>query len=98
MDPQYKGYVYDLDGTVIRLPVNWSTVEQKLAEIIASSQYNATNYDAWELLEICENIGRRTEALKYIRKHEVKSAPDAVKLPLAETLSSHNTPVGICSL
>jgi len=94
----YDAVVYDLDGTVLRLEVDWAACERDLGSLLASVDVDAADYDAWALLEAAERNGAGDRAADIIAEYERAGAADATRLPLADELATRTEPVGICSL
>jgi phosphoglycolate phosphatase len=88
--------VYDLDGTLVRLDVDWAAVEQELATALRERGVDAAG-DAWEMLDTAEAAGCRDAAEAAIAPHERAGADDSALLPLAEELPREG-PVAVCSL
>lgn len=94
----YEAVVYDLDGTILRLEVDWEACETEIAEVLAEVGRDPTDLNAWELLAAAETegIGDRVESI--IAEYERAGAGDATRLPLADELVAYDGPTGICSL
>ncbi|MFB6104314.1 MAG: HAD family hydrolase [Halobacteriaceae archaeon] len=97
-DSPYDAVVYDLDGTVLRLEVDWAACERDLESLLGSVGIDAGEYDAWELLEVAETHDCGEEAEAIIAEYERGGATEATRLPLADELLGRSEPVGICSL
>jgi len=90
--------VYDLDGTVVRLDVDWADVERRLEDLLAREGVDADPLSAWSLLEAAEEAGVGGEADELIAAAEREGARAAAELPLADELRDREVPVGVCSL
>ncbi|MFC4553127.1 MULTISPECIES: HAD family hydrolase [Halorussus] len=90
--------VYDLDGTVVRLAVDWNDVERRLAALLDEEGVDAGPLDAWELLSAAEEAGVGDEADELIAAAERDGARASERLPLADELLAREVPVGVCSL
>lgn len=97
-DADFEAVVYDLDGTVVRLTVNWATVATDVIEIYETVGVDAAGEGLWELLENAESHGIAEEVEEAINSHERTGAKQSERLPLAADLAARSVPVGICSL
>lgn len=97
-DSPYDAVVYDLDGTVLRLEVDWESCEQDLKTLIEDVDGTATALDAWELLSTAEDLGRGDDAAAIIADYERAGATDATRLEVADELATRSGPIGVCSL
>ncbi len=98
IDSEFEAVVYDLDGTVVRLTVNWAAVANDVIEVYQTAGIDASGEGLWELLENAESHGLKPAVEKTIGRHEQTGAERSRQLPLAETLTTHSVPVGVCSL
>lgn len=101
----YDGVVYDLDGTLVRLAVDWDAVQTDVAALFRECGRDPSG-TLWDLLERAEATsgadagdlhGRVTET---IASHERAGARRSERLPTAENLLEAATggPVGVVSL
>ncbi|GAD52630.1 phosphoglycolate phosphatase [Halarchaeum acidiphilum MH1-52-1] len=97
-DGDYDGVVYDLDGTLVRLAVDWGAVERDLTDLLTTAGVDATGFDAWEFLDAAEGAGIRAEADALIRDYERDGAERAERLPHADELRDGALPAAVCSL
>jgi HAD superfamily hydrolase (TIGR01549 family) len=95
---EYDAVVYDLDGTLVRLVVDWAAVERDLAALLADSERDPAELDAWELLVAAEEVGLGEAAEDTISGYERAGAREAVWLDTAAEVTSWDVPVGVCSL
>lgn len=95
---EYDAVVYDLDGTLVRLMVDWEAVERDLASLLTESEHDPAELDAWELLAAAEEVGLGEPAEYTISAYERAGASDAVRLDTAAEVTSWDVPVGVCSL
>lgn len=93
-----EAIVYDLDGTLVRLDVDWVAVRDGLRERLRTEGVDPTPFETWELLTAAEEAGIGDEAHEFISTHERQGAEVSRRLPTAEELSSLDVPVGVCSL
>lgn len=95
---EYDAVVYDLDGTLVRLVVDWEAVERDLATLLTESDRDPQELDAWELLSAAEEVGLGEPAEYTISAYERAGARDAIRLDTADEVTSWEVPVGVCSL
>ncbi len=94
----HETVVYDLDGTLVELPVNWAAVDEAVRDVLAERVgVEVAGRDAWDLLPVADEHGVRAAVEAEIAEHERAAAPEAERLPLADELVDGG-PVGVCSL
>jgi len=98
MDRSYAGVVYDLDGTVVRLAVDWAAVATDVIDVYDSVGIAAAGTDLWGLLEDAPEHGLTEEVEAAISRHERRGARESTRLALADELLDRSVPVGVCSL
>jgi phosphoglycolate phosphatase len=94
----YEAVLFDLDGTLVRLAVDWRAVEVEIGAVLADSDLDPDAYSAWELLDAAESVGRRDAVDAVIADHELAGAEDCERLPLADVVPAIDVPVGVVSL
>lgn len=103
----YDAIVYDLDGTLVELAVDWESVAAAVLEVYAANAVKPPTTGLWELLEAAEGYGIHDPVEEAIALHERPGARESMLLPLGERLSTAQTddsdasdgpPVGVCSL
>ena len=94
----YEALVYDLDGTLVRLDVDWGAVAEEVAAVLRPRGID-TDGSLWDLLERAEAAGERHRRAveEVIADHEREGARSADRLPLADELPA-GVPTGVCSL
>lgn len=97
-DSPYDAVVYDLDGTILRLEVEWEACEQELRTLLESEGHDADGLDAWELLSTAEDLGCGEAADAIIADYEQEGATAATRLDRADELLTRDGPTGVCSL
>lgn len=97
-DDEFEAVVYDLDGTIVHLAVDWALVASEVIEIYESVGVDAGGEDLWNLLGRAETHGIGEEVKATIRSHERDGARRSQRLRLADELVDRSVPVGICSL
>jgi phosphoglycolate phosphatase len=90
--------VYDLDGTLVRLLVDWQSLEAELAALLEDAGIDDPGGDVWSRYEVAGEYGLRSEADELITAREVAGASESVRLPAADLVATHDVPVGVCSL
>ena len=95
---QYEGVLYDLDGTLVTLVVDWSTVEREISTALRDAGGDPDGLETWELLDAADNVGVRMEVENILTRHEREGARRALRLPLADDLPGDDVPTGVVSL
>lgn len=90
--------VYDLDGTLVRLPVDWDAARRSVVGVFAESGVDPGEASLWELLERSETHGLRDAVDTAIARHEREAAHSAERLPTADDLVSRTEPTAVVSL
>lgn len=90
--------VYDLDGTLVRLLVDWPGLEADLAALLEDAGIEDPGGDVWSRYEVAGEHGLRSEAEALIAAREVAGARECIRLPAADLIETHDIPVGVCSL
>jgi phosphoglycolate phosphatase len=91
----HEAVVFDLDGTLVRLDVDWDAVAEDVANSLR--ERGVTPPDSlWDMLVVGEEAGHRDAVEDVISRHERDGARDSKRLPAAETIP--DAPVAICSL
>jgi phosphoglycolate phosphatase len=93
----HDAIVYDLDGTLVRLDVDWDRVTEEVAAALRSHGVDVDGASLWELLGRAEAAGHREVAEAVIADHEREGARSSRRLPLADELPT-GVPTGVCSL
>ena len=97
----FDGVVFDLDGTLVNLPVDWKTVRGAIKELfgpfIDPFSINRDRNDHSILYELAHKHGIHTELLELLSFHETEGAKKAFPLPLLNGISNLECPIGICT-
>lgn len=93
----YDAVVYDLDGTLVSLDVDWATVRHETALKLRARGFDVDGDDLWDLLDLGDREGLSSLVEETIAEHERSGARTSERLPTAETLSAE-IPTGVCSL
>lgn len=99
--------IYDLDGTLVRLDVDWNRVADDVLDVYTEAGVTPPTEDLWELMTRASDFDLAAEVEAAIARHERAGARTSTRLPLADELengtgpSGHAVPssrVGVCSL
>jgi haloacid dehalogenase superfamily, subfamily IA, variant 1 with third motif having Dx(3-4)D or Dx(3-4)E len=94
---EYDAVVYDLDGTLVRLNVDWDDAAVDAADTLAARGVDTGGMDLWEVLERADEGGHRRSIETVLADHEREGARTSDRLRLADDLP-RAVPVGVCSL
>jgi phosphoglycolate phosphatase len=100
-DDGYDAVVYDLDGTLARLAVDWALVHRDVEQTLSEHGVAAADMDLWGMLERSREDTSLADAVEAtIAEHEREGARTSERLACAERLLAHpvDLPVGVCSL
>ncbi|WP_251344102.1 HAD family hydrolase [Haloplanus halophilus] len=92
----HDAVVYDLDGTLVTLAVDWRAAAEEATAAFADAGVDA-DADLWSLLERAPEYGLADELESILAAHERRGAERSIRLPRADALP-HDRPVGVCSL
>jgi phosphoglycolate phosphatase len=94
----HDALVYDLDGTLVRLAVDWNEVAADVRSVLADRGVDVPREeDLWAMLERSEETGHRAAVEAAIAEHERAGARESTRLPHADRIPE-DRPVGVCSL
>ncbi|MFB6251305.1 MAG: HAD family hydrolase [Halobellus sp.] len=93
----FDAAVWDLDGTLVDLPVDWDVVTRDVAEVFEAAGFDATGENLWQFLERADDAGLRADVERTIADHERAEAPSAERLPSADAVGTFEAE-GVCSL
>jgi len=93
----HDAVIYDLDGTLVRLAVDWDAVASEVSTLLRDQNVDPGDRGLWEMLTLSSETGHRDAVEAAITDHELTGARDSERLPLADGLP-HGIPVGVCSL
>jgi len=94
---EYDAVVYDLDGTLVELTVDWAVVANDVAGVLREQGVDPGTEGLWGMLERADETGHREAVEATITDYERTGARDSRRLALADGLP-HTVPVGVCSL
>ncbi|WP_255167505.1 HAD family hydrolase [Natrononativus amylolyticus] len=95
---EYDAVVYDLDGTLVDLDVDWTSVALDVLELYAGAGASPPSEDLWELLAASSENGLGPEVESAIAAHEREGARTSRRLAHADELRERPVPIGVCSL
>jgi phosphoglycolate phosphatase len=95
---EFDAIVYDFDGTLARLVVDWDAVARDAADRFRAAGVDADGMDLWAMLDRADEVGLRDEVEAVITDYEYEGAKLSKRLPLADCLEGHSVSVGVCSL
>ena len=93
----YDGVVFDLDGTLVRLAVDWDAAAGDAVALFERNGHDAADAGLWDLLERADDAGLRSQLESVLADHEVRGAEASDRLPHADHLPL-SVPTGVCSL
>jgi HAD superfamily hydrolase (TIGR01549 family) len=94
---QYDAIVYDLDGTLVRLDVDWEAVHGRVAAVLEARGVDPGDRDIWELRRVADEHNALDRVDEVIAEFEREGAMSAARLAPADLLP-HDVPVGVVSL
>lgn len=89
--------VYDLDGTLVRLDVDWSVVHENVTKALEENGVETNGEDLWGLLALSKETDNGPLVESIIADHERTGAHTSTRLFLADEIPD-SVPVGVCSL
>ena len=89
--------VYDLDGTLVRLAVEWDAVRAEVRELYREAGV-AGNHSLWDMMARAPEHGLQDPVETAIRRHEEAGARNSDRLTVADELLAADQPAGVCSL
>ena len=92
-----EAVVYDLDGTLVRLTVDWRAVEADIAEVLRGEGVDPTGLDAWAMLDAAEGAAVESEVESLIAAAERDGARQSRRLAFADEIET-DRPIGFGSL
>lgn len=97
IDDGWESIVYDLDGTLVDLAVDWDEVATAVVQTFGKRGVD-TSGDLWTLLERASRVDLRGRVEGIISEYEREGARRSKRLPLAEQVIAEERPVAVCSL
>jgi len=85
--PGYEAVVYDLDGTLVELAVDWDAVAEAVRDVYAEHALVPPTEELWGLLDAADEYGIRDEVEEAVAAPERAGARDSARLPLGDRLA-----------
>lgn len=82
----YDAVVYDLDGTLVDLAVDWAAVAEAVLDVYAEHSITPPTEELWGLLGAADEYGIRDSIETTIAEYERTGARDSTLLPLGQWL------------
>jgi len=95
---EFDAVVYDLDGTLVDLAVDWDTLRSDVRTLFEATSVPSAGTDLWTLLDRASEAGVRDAVEKAVADREVAGARDSERLPAADELAALEVPAAVCSL
>jgi phosphoglycolate phosphatase len=93
----FDAVVWDLDGTLVHLRVNWDRVADDVTAVFESAGVDAAGKDLWEMLDLADDADLRGEVEAVIAEHERTGARESDRLSSADAVGRADTEA-VCSL
>ncbi|SDZ85642.1 phosphoglycolate phosphatase [Haloplanus vescus] len=94
----YGAVVYDLDGTLVRLAVNWNAAAADAVDAFDAAGVDVAGADLWSLFERAPEHGLADDLEGILADHERRGAERSIRLSHADRVADWEVPVGVCSL
>ena len=95
----YDAVVYDLDGTLVDLHVDWNQVASDVIGVYEDAAVEPPGDGLWELLECAPEHGLEADVEEAIASHERAGAEASDRLSLADALHPADADrIAVCSL
>jgi phosphoglycolate phosphatase len=93
----HDAVVYDLDGTLVELAVDWGAVAAAVDDALTDRGVTTEGRGLWDMLQLSGETGHRDVVEATITRFERDGARESTRLALADGFP-HDVPVGVCSL
>ncbi len=93
----HETVVFDLDGTLVRLAVDWDAAARSVSEALYDRGVEPPD-DLWSMLETANETGHRGVVETVLAEYERDGARDSERLPAADAVPDGSVEVGVCSL
>ena len=97
MYAEYEALIYDLDGTLVHLDVDWEAARRDVVTAVREHGHEVTDETLWELFDGAADDGVESLVHETLEAHERRGARRSTRLPDADDFP-HPVPVGVCSL
>ncbi|WP_144903508.1 HAD family hydrolase [Halobellus captivus] len=93
----FDAVVWDLDGTLVHLLVDWDVVADDVEAVFEAGGVDASDVDLWGMLDLADESGLRDDVEAVIGEHEDAGARRSDRLPHADFVGQFDAE-GVCSL
>lgn len=94
----FDAVVFDLDGTLVDLDVDWTAVHSRFDNLLGDDiDGSVTDYTRPEVMDLAREGGKYDELTTLLEKYECTGAQTADELSLLASLADLDCPVGICT-
>lgn len=97
MTTPYDAIVYDLDGTLVELAVDWGALADTVREMLEAEGVDPGDVELWQMVDLAAEAGIDEQVRETITETELAGARESRRLPVADELP-WEVPVGVCSL
>ncbi|MCU4716626.1 HAD family hydrolase [Halapricum hydrolyticum] len=97
MTDAYDAVIYDLDGTLVELDVDWAQVRRRVAAVLEARGVETGEATLWQLFDRAREAEHYPAVENRVAEFEREGARTSSKLPLAEELP-WDGPTGVVSL
>ncbi len=95
---QFDAVVFDLDGTLVDLDVDWPTVHEKVVDLLGDVMDGPlSEYTRPEITKLSREVGRYEELDRLLTDYEAEGAETAPRLPLLDVVDELDCAVGVCT-
>jgi phosphoglycolate phosphatase len=95
---EFDAVVFDLDGTLVELDVEWPTVHEKVTDLLGDVMDGPLGeYTRPEIIDLAREVGRYGELDRLLTEYEDEGAETAPRLPLLDVVDQLDCPVGVCT-
>jgi phosphoglycolate phosphatase len=93
----FDAVVWDLDGTLVRLAVDWDRVTDDVAAVFESEGVDPDGRTLWGLMDAAGRVGLRDEVETVVAEYERTGAQESERLPPADIVGRSDAEA-VCSL
>ena len=97
MSDAYEAIIYDLDGTLVELDVDWGRVRQRVAAVLQARDVDTDGATLWDLFDRAKEAEQYPAVEQRVAEFEREGARASTRLPLAAELP-HEEATGVVSL
>lgn len=95
---EWEAVVFDLDGTLVHLIVDWDAVEVAIRDALRGAEVAVDGADVWTHLDRARRAGALDSVEEIINAYEIDGAARSERLPLAGLPPVMDVPTAVCSL